>query len=160
MGLAREFTRQLENDGVSLGDQSDAIAGKIAEIKAHIEVAVAEDKEGGRPLDKVWVSRATAAKRMFGIEHQRVLKRLGQEKREERRAGSTSFGRRFIESAKRLLPDDQFREIWEEADEQDRLALPGNAMKKTGVTLARIGVVLIVLGFIGMTISSVVLWSH
>lgn len=122
MSGSEDFIKELEASGMSLQDQSDKIAERMAAIRTQIATAQVESKEGIKPLDRSWRVKAKHALQMFGIEHQRILKKCGEANRAERRNGSESYGQRFIAAAKRRLQTEVYDAIVEEAEEDGQTA--------------------------------------
>ena len=117
MSRSEEFIKELDAAGMGLQEKAEAIAARMASIRTQIATAEVESKEGIKPLDLSWRVKAKHALQMFGIEHQRILKKCGEANRAERRNGSESYGQRFIAAAKRRLQPEVFEGIADEARE-------------------------------------------
>ena len=100
-----------------LQDQADTIAARMASIRTQIATAEVEAKEGTKPMDRSWRAHAKHALQMFGIEHQKVLRKCGEIARAEKNNSSDLYGQRFIAAAKRRLQPEVFEGITDEARE-------------------------------------------
>lgn len=115
MGLAQDFVREMEYEGLAPRDQAQKIAEKIATIKGDVQIAEAESKAGVKALDFVWRAKAKAAQRAYGLEHQRILREAGDAERERKLARQDVVEQRFLNAASKRLPSETFKAIMAEA---------------------------------------------
>lgn len=101
-------------DNEDLDEQELRLQGEIADIKAQIEGAKARAAQTGDYSDNDWFIRANHALRHRTIEHQKVLKMIGERNRERRKKNGEQSQRRFIELCRKRLPPETFQMLWEE----------------------------------------------
>jgi hypothetical protein len=100
----------------------EEVIDKIAKIKTQLDFAKAEAAVNGVYSDQNWFIRAKHALRMNGIEHQTILRELGNRRREKGQALNTGADRFFIQACKRRLDPVLFKELMAEAWEESRNA--------------------------------------
>lgn len=86
----------------------------IAKIKNQLDEAVSKARTTGEYADPVWWRKAKAALRFKGIEHQRLMRRRAELRRE--RQGHAEFAQRFVAIAKKQLDPSVFDLISNEAE--------------------------------------------
>lgn len=98
----------------NLDERELRLQGEIADIKAQIEGASARAASSGDYSDRDWYIRAKHALRHRTIEHQQVLKMIGERNRNIRKQRHEAAERRFIQICRNRLPQDVFNRIWDE----------------------------------------------
>lgn len=121
------FTRYLSKEAVEalptpeLERYRDYTERRLADIRTQLDTAKSRVHIDGVYADADWYRRAEAARRMAGVEHQTVLRLLGERKRAAKQQAHQRSqelqGRRFIEVARRWLEPDVFIAIMREATE-------------------------------------------
>jgi len=97
-------------------DLSGVSIDELAELKLRFETEISgitdqidAAKERGN-IDRAWMKRADAARRIYGRDCQRIQIEQGRRKRTQ----TASFERRFVDAAKRRLTEDVFQGIMQE----------------------------------------------
>ena len=96
---------------------------KIAEVKGKIEHAMSKVHSEGEYSDPHWFSRAKAAARSLGIQHQMLLMEKSRRKRERHAAcmdglPEPEYARVFMNAAREILSPEMFKAIRILADER------------------------------------------
>jgi len=103
-------------------DRAEVIANTLAQIKNQIAEAKSKARTNGERVDDEWLTKAGVALRMKGAEHQRLLRRIATARKKEREAKGATFGKRFIDEARRVLDAHTYRAIMTAAHQDEEAA--------------------------------------
>ncbi len=98
-------------------EELDELVYEMADIKSQIELAKAMDEVGEKPIDKVWLAKASAALRYKGIRHQELLQEIAEQRKIKLKAEDQTFERFFIKAVKESVSGAQFMRLVERARE-------------------------------------------
>ena len=87
----------------------------LADIRAQLDNARTRKVTTGEYADAQWYSRARAALRYKGIEHQAIVREKALRAKQLRVARAEDVNQKFVSSARRLLTPEEFKLIMEEA---------------------------------------------
>lgn len=89
---------------------------ELAKINTQVDRAKSNAAATGNYSDRDWFQRASAARRLHGVEQQLIQAELGKRRKAERRAINNRIEGRFIEVAKRKLDPQLYQELMAEVE--------------------------------------------
>jgi len=92
-----------------------AVLRDIAQIRAQIDMAKAEQRQSGEYADAGWFARANTALHFRGREHQMLQLEFAKKRKAanelKAKLANQDFERRFMFNAKRILPPETYQAI-------------------------------------------------
>lgn len=105
----------MSNSEISIEEETMLVLAEIADIKGQIEAAKARAKEFGEYADAIWMAKANSALRYKQNRHQELLRLGAAERRKAKAQNSYRIECAFMDAARRLLDQETFAEIMDEA---------------------------------------------
>lgn len=96
-----------------LREKAQRLLADIDSIKTQIDSARATAAATGEYADREWFIRANHALRVKQRQHQALLIEIGRAGKAERKARAVRFETVFIETARELVPQEQFNTIFQ-----------------------------------------------
>lgn len=100
---------------MTIEEETMLVLDEIADIKGQIEAAKARAREFGEYADAIWMAKANSALRYKQNRHQELLRLGAAERRKAKAANSYTLQNAFMDAARRLLDQETFAEIMDEA---------------------------------------------
>jgi hypothetical protein len=111
-----ESIEALFKDIATKEEECDKLEQEAINIAYQIERARAEDKNGDKDLDTLWLSKATYALKCKRQRINHLNREVAREKKRVYHLREMQNERRFVAVAKTVIDDAQYKEIWEQVN--------------------------------------------
>lgn len=115
MTSVKERREQVQQQIAELHEKKSANDLEMANIKVQLEAARFQARATGVYSDPKWYARAQYALRARGREAQRIQVQIGEMGRLLRKLNAAQLDQCFVESARKLLDQDVFSNVWNQA---------------------------------------------